>query len=172
MFQHNNSMTKSNRIKHWQLNTIICYYEQEAADLYRFNLLELLKHLASIYKLDYAIRVDHQFSCEADSSEQPDHKSIFDLVYLRSNQYTRIQKKDFRETIDCMFRTVPSPFFEEVEVSTQDYKLLKAFPFPAEFYRPLAYPFAEHHIGSHKKLLIYADDALEAIEKEQDPGLN
>ena len=126
-------MKKSNRIKRWQLNVIVDYFEQTNANSYRFNILELLKHLASIYSLDYAISVEHQFSSSTDSTEQSDDKYIFDLVYLRSNENSRIERKELRATIDCMFRRVPSQFFEGVDVGTQLYKALKDFPFPTDF---------------------------------------
>lgn len=165
-------MKKSNQTKRWQLNIVVDYYEPENSKLYRFNILELLKHLASIYKLDYAISVDHQFSNEENSSEQSDKKYIGDLIYFRSNEYTRIERKDLRETIDCMFRKVPSSFYEGVDVGTQLYKALKEFPFPTDFFRPLNYPWIEHHKDSKKKLLIYADEVLKVIEDEQNYPLN
>jgi hypothetical protein len=161
-------MKKSNRIKRWQLNVIVEYFAQTNANSYRFNILELLKHLASIYRLDYAISVEHQYSSNPDSYKQPDEKYIFDLVYFRSNENSRIEKKELRTTIDCMFRTVPSLFSEGVDVGTQLYKALKDFPFPTDFYRPLNYPWIEHHKGHQKKLLIYTDEVLKMIELEQD----
>lgn len=161
-------MKKSNRIKRWRLNVGIDYCSTEKANSYRFNILELMKHLASIYGLDYALSVDHHISDDAGSVEQPGHKYIVDLVYFRSNEYTRIQKKDFRASIDCMFRKVPSTYFEGVEVWPQLYKALNDFPFPQEFYRPLNYPFVEHHQGCQKTLYIYADQLMKAIETEQD----
>ena len=165
-------MKKSNRIKRWQLNVFVDYYGQKTVTSYRFTILELLKHLASIYRLDYAISVDHQFSFGSDSSEQLDDKDIIDLIYFRSNEYTRIERKDFRETIDSTFRKVPSMFYEGVDVGTQLYKALKDFPFPNDFYRPLDYPWIEHHKDSQKKLLIYADEVLKVIEEEQDYSKN
>ncbi|MEZ5106814.1 MAG: hypothetical protein R2757_20080 [Draconibacterium sp.] len=163
---------KSNRKKRWQLNVFVCYYGQENAKSYRFNILELLKHLASIYRLDYSITVDHQTSSDTDSSGQSDDTCIYDLIYFRSNENSRLEKKYFRETIDCTFRKVPSAFFEGVDIWTQLYKDLKNFPFPTDFYRPLNYPWIEHHTDSQKKLLIYADAYLTVIEEEQDYTLN
>lgn len=163
---------KSNRIKRWQLNMVVDYYGEETAKLYRFNILELLKHIAAIYRLDYAISVNHEFSGDNDSTEQSDDKFFGDLIYFRSNEYTRIERKDLRQTIDSMFCKVPSVFYEGVDVFTQLYKALKDFPFPANFYRPLNYPWIEHHKSSEKKLLIYADEVLKVIEDEQNFPMN
>ena len=165
-------MKQSNRMKNWQINILVDYYDLNKANSYRFNILELLKRLASIYRLDYSISVDHQFSCEFDSDEQFVGKDIVDLVYFRSNENSRIEKKDFRDTIDCIFRKVPSMFYEGVDVGAQLYKALKDYPFPADFYRPLNYPYIEHYEGSQKTTLIYLDAVEEALGEEQDFSLN
>jgi len=165
-------MRKSNRIKHWQLNIIVYYNTPETTKLNRYNIVELLKHLASIYRLDYAISVEHHFSDVDNSSEESADKFIYDLIYFRSNEYTRIERKVLRRVIDCTFREVPSEFYEGVEVGTQLYRALKDFPFPTDFYRPLNYPWIEHHKDSQKKLLIYSDVILTEIEDEQDYSLN
>ncbi len=163
---------KSNRIKRWQLNVFVDYYRQENVNSYRFNILELLKHLASIYKLDYAISVDHPFPFDDNLSNQLVNKDIIDLIYFRSNKNTRIERKEFRKAIDSMFRKVPSIFYEGVDIGTQLYKVLKEFPFPTDFYRPLNYPWIEHHKDSQITLLIYADEVQKVIEEEQDYNLN
>jgi len=165
-------MKKQNRKKRWQLNVILEYYGQMNANSYRFNILELLKHLASIYRLDYAISVEHLFSTDIELSGQSDDKFIYDLIYFRSNENSRIEKKELRDAIDCLFRRVPSPFFEGVAVMTQRYKVLKEYPFPTDFYRPLNYPWIEHHSDSQKKLLINANEVMKVIEDEQKYPLN
>ncbi|MCT4646860.1 MAG: hypothetical protein N4A74_17860 [Carboxylicivirga sp.] len=158
----------ANKIKPWRLNVFVDYYDQQTANSYRFNTLELFKHLASIYKIDYSISIEHQFSIDNDSSEKTENKIICDLIYFRSNKYSRIERKDLRAAIDNMFKTVPSPFIEGVDIDTQLYKMLKKFPFPTDFYRPLNYPWIEHHSNSKKKLLIYHDEVMKVIENEQD----
>ena len=165
-------MSQSNRKKNWQINVVVDYYDLKKANSYRFNLLELLKQLASVYRLDYAISVDHQFSVDTDSDEQFSGKDIVDLVYFRSNENSRIEKKDFRATIDCIFRKVPSIFYEGVDVFPQLYKVLKDFPFPTDFYRPLNYPYIEHYEDSQKTTLIYLDAVEKALGEEQDFSLN
>ena len=152
---------------------MVTYYDgQLSANCYRPDILELLRHLASIYKLDYAISEAHQFSFESDLTGQDIDTSIVDLAYFRSNDYSRIDKKEFRSTIDCMFRKVPSPFFEGVDVCTQLYKALSEYPFPNQFYRPLNYPYVEFHEGDQKTLYIFADEVMKVIEKEQNYLLN
>ena len=165
-------MKESKRKKNWQINVVIDYYDLEKANSYRFNILELLKQLASVYRLDYAISIDYQFSVDADLAEQFSGKDIVDIVYFRSNENSRIEKKDFRTTIDCIFRKVPSIFHEGVDVWTQQYKALKNFPFPTDYYRPLNYPWVEHYEDSQKTILVYSDALMERIEDEQNFSLN
>ena len=165
-------MKKSNRIKHWRLNLLVTYFTQTSSNCYRFDILQLLKHLSSLYKLDYAISVDHQFSSDSDSSEQFTHKSITDLVYFRSNKNSLVDAKELRSIIGCMFHTKHSLFYGTVDIYTQLYKVLTQYPFPNEFYRPLDYPFVEFHRGSQITLYIFADEVMKVIEKEQDFHLN
>ncbi len=165
-------MTKSNKKKNWQINVLVYYHDLDIANSYRFNILELLKQLASVYRLDYSISVDHQFAYDFDLEEQFVGKDIVDLVYFRSNENSRIEKKDFRATIDCIFRKVPSILFEGVDVGTQLYKVLKDYPFPTDFYRPLNYPWVEHYEDSQKTTLVYLDAVEKALGEEQDFSLN
>ena len=159
-------------MKNWQLNVVVVYFNKKYEKVNRLNVLDILTSLASFYKLDCATSVEHQFSYEPDLIEQNNHTSTNDLVYFRSNEHTRLVRKEFRSIFDNMFRIVPSQLFEGVEIWTQPYKFLNDFPFPSEFYRHLGYPFVEHHKGSQKKLLVYADEILKVIEKEQDFPLN
>ena len=165
-------MKKSNRIKRWRLNILVIYCDQMRANCYRFDILQVLKHLSSIYKLDYAISESHQFSSLPDSTEQSTDKSIADIVYFRSNENSRVDVKELRLVIGNMFRNVPSLFVEGVEICNQLYKVLPEYPFPKDFYRPLNYPYIEFHKGSQKTLYIYADEVMKVIEKEQDYPLN
>lgn len=157
-------MKKTGKTKPWRLNVLINYDGQSCANDYRPYLLELLVHLALIYKLDYVISEEHQFSFESNSDEKYTGQDIIDLFYFRSNVNTRIERKDLRETIDCTFRKVPSVIYEGVDVGAQLYKALNQFPFPTEFYRPLDYPCIEYHKDDQTTLLVYSD----ALQKESE----
>lgn len=165
-------MKKSNLIKRWRLNVLVNYYDPMSANCYRFDILQLLKHLSSIYRLDYAISESHQFPSLPNSPEQSADRSIADLVYFRSNENSRFDVKEFRSVIGSMFRRVPSQFVEGVEICTQLYKVLPEYPFPNDFYRPLDYPYVEFHKGSQKTLYIYVDEVMKVIEEEQNYPLN
>ena len=154
--------------KIWRQNISIIYFEGTNPDSYRDFILGLLKNLATLYRLDYAITLDYPFAAEVDSFGKNDHKDKSDLAYYRSNEHSQVSKKEFRSIVDCMFCKAPSWFSEGVEIWPQLYKFLKDFPFPTEFYRPLNYPWVEHHVGSQKKLLIYADEVMKVIEAGQD----
>jgi hypothetical protein len=165
-------MNKSDKRKAWRINIVVDYFDSKSTNANRFYILELLKNLASIYKFDYAISKNHKFPPVPDFPEISVDQIHADLVYFRSNEYTRFERKEFRAIIDCMFSKIPSEFDEGFEIFPQLYKNLKDFPFPTEFYRPLNYPWIEHHNDSQKKLLIYADEVLKVIEEEQDFHLN
>jgi len=165
-------MKKSNQIKKWRLNIFAIYFGDEMVNSYRFYILELLKNLASIYKLDYSISIDHKFPSVDNTLKDIDYKSTCDLIYIRSNEYSRIKRKEFRKAIDSVFCKVPSPFYGGVDIGTQLYKALKEYPFPKDFYRPLDYPWIERHEGSKKKLFVYADEVIKVIEREQDYLMN
>lgn len=154
------------------MNIDITYFDEKSRNSFQPLVHGLLTNLASMYKLDYAVAVSFQYPFGVDSSELPLGKDTFDLLYFRSNEYTRIEKKDFRFVIDCMFDKVPSQLFEGVDIDTQLYKHLKLFPFPSEFYRPLSHPFVEYHKDSQKKILVYADEVQKVIEEEQNFPLN
>lgn len=165
-------MKKSAYVKPWRANVLVLYHDPTYAGAYRFHILQALTSIASIYKLDYAVEQERQFPSFGDSTTPLPDKNIADLVYFRSNQLSRIARKDFRRAIDGMFGTVPSLFVEGVEICTQLYKLLPRFPFPDEFYRPLNYPYVEFHKGGQTVLYIYSDRLLTEIEREQDFPLN
>lgn len=144
-------MKQSTRKKTWRINVILTYFGEDIAYLHRYNLIELLKHLAAIYSLDYAIAIEYEAPIDEDWEDMEDLEDdvhIFDLIYFRANKNTRIEKKEFRKIIDCMFDKVPSMFHDGAYVSAQLYSALNEFPFPSEFYRPLEYPFIEHHQDS------------------------
>ncbi len=165
-------MKKSSKRKTlWRINVVVSYFDVSCVKPYRGILIKLLKDLASIYKLDYSVADDYQdlVSEEEESSEE---KFIYDIIYFRSNKYTRIEKKEFQSVINCMFKSVPSVFFEGVEIDTQLYKFLKFYPFPTNFYRPLNYPWIEYYDGEQTKLLIHADEVLKIMEEEQHYPLN
>lgn len=165
-------MKKSNRINPWRLNLVVSYFDQYSADQYRFDIIQILKHLSSIYRLDYVISVVHPFPSVSDSTKPYSQESTADLVYFRSNKNSVIGIKDFRSVIGGIFRTGVWSSYGGVDIYTQIYKDLKQYPFPINFYRPVAYPFVEFHQGSQITQHIFADEVLKVIEKEQDFRMN
>ena len=165
-------MKKSNRVKRWRLNVLVIYYEPISANFYRFNIIQILKHLSSIYRLDYAISESHQFPLLSDSLEKSADKPIVDLVYFRSNENSRVDVKELRSLINSMFHRVPSQFVEGVEICTQLYKFLPEYPFPNDFFRPLEYPYIEFYNGSNKTVYICSNEVMKVIEEEQNYPLN
>ena len=161
-------MRIKNNSKHWRLNVVILYYEEQLVEIYRSFLLGMLRDLASIYRIDYAISEDHPFPSSHDLLPQAKHKSKADLIYFRSNENSRVDRKKLRSVVDCIFDKPVSPAFYRVEVFHQIYRVLPQYPFPKNYYRPLSYPFVEHYVGNQKKLYIYSDQIMRIVEKDQD----
>lgn len=153
--------------KKWRVNLSISYL-LEIADqqTYGMPIHSILEHLAWLYKLDYAITTEYQlpFVVETQKKELLE-KYEFDIFHFRSTEKTRISSKDFRQLIDNVF--LRSRLFSEgVEVDIIMQKFQSQYPFPEEFYRPLQFPFVEHHMGSQISLKMQ-NAALELVFQEE-----
>lgn len=153
--------------KNWKLNVIISYDGQKTANSYRHDIIEIFKHFASIYQLDYAISIEHPFFSEDYSNDINTENFKADLLYFRSNTNSRIDRKKLNSVIDSIFSSKSSPLILGVEVFRQLYKKLPEYPFPNDFYRPLNYPYVEFHQGLEKKLCIHANEAMKIIGSDQ-----
>lgn len=165
-------MSKSTKPKTWRMNVVVDYFNSQNVKTNRYYILELLKNLASIYKLDYAISKNHLFPPVADYPEFSPEQIHADIIYFRSNNYTRFDRKEFRTIIDTLFNKIPTEFEDGYEVFPQLYKNLNDFPFPSEFFRPLNYPWIEYYKGAEKKVMIISDVLMEVIDNEQNHLLN
>lgn len=130
--------------KKFRLNIVIAYYGGANLNNYRPPLIEMIKHLAWLYELEYAISIEHLFPFEADSSELLQSNNIADLIYLRSTEKSQIEAKDLRKIIGDTFGK-SSLFHYGIEVCCQLYKALPEYPFPKEYIRPLNFPYVEYH---------------------------
>lgn len=141
------------------------------AEINRNSVLEFLKSLSSIYKLDYAISEKYQFIYDKEFKNES-HEIESDIFYFRSNRNTQISSKELRTTINSLFPYSFAAYYDGVEFFTQLTKVLKEYPFPKEFYRPLKYPYAEFYDGSEMKMMVSYEKVMEVIEKEQDFTMN
>jgi len=164
-------MRKSETKRKWRINLVVSYNNSKIAEINRNSVLEFLKNLSSIYKLDYAISENHQFKYDKEF-ENEFREMESDIFYFRSNANTKINAKELRTTINSLFPYSFEPYFDGVEFFTQLTKVLKQYPFPKEFYRPLKYPYVEFYDGSEMKLMIPYEKVMEVIEKEQDFTMN
>lgn len=160
-------MKKPATERKWRINLIVSYYNQKFAEINRFKVLEFLKNLSSIYKLDYAISENHQFKRSKEFADMLSEIES-DIFYFRSNVNTQINAKELRMTINSLFPYTLTPYYDGVEFFIHPTKGLKEYPFPKEFYRPLKHPYVEFHKGSEKKLMIPYEEVIKVIEKEQD----
>jgi len=164
-------MRKSGTKRKWRINLIVSYNNSKIAEINRKSVLEFLKNLSSIYKLDYAISENHQFKYDKEF-ENEFREMESDIFYFRSNTNTQINTKELRTTINSLFPYSFAPYYDGVEFFTQLTKVLKEYPFPKEFYRPQKYPYVEFYNGSEMKLMIPYEKVMEVIEKEQNFTLN
>jgi len=165
------NMRKSEIKRKWRINLIVSYNNSKIAKINRNGVLEFLKNLSSIYKIDYAISENHQFKYDK-KIENEFRKKESDIFYFRSNTNTRINAKELRTTINSLFSYPFAPYYYGVEFFTQLTKVLKEYPFPKEFYRPLKYPYVEFYNGSELKLMVPYEKGMEMIEKEQGFTMN
>lgn len=164
-------MKKTTAKRKWRINLIVSYNDSKITEINRLSVLEFLKNLSSIYKLDYAISENHEFKFDKESENQLNEMET-DIFYFRSNANTRINIKELRTTINSLFPYTFAPYYDGVEFFTQLTKALKEYPFPKEFYRPLKYPYVEFYNGSEIKLMIPYNKVMKVIEKEQDFIMN
>jgi len=164
-------MRKSETKRKWRVNLVVSYNDSKIAEINRNSVLEFLKNLSSIYKLDFAISENHQFKYDKEF-ENEFREMESDIFYFRSNKNSRINSKELRTTINSLFPYSFAPYYDRVEIFTQLTKVLKEYPFPKEFYRPLKYPYVEFYNGSEMKLMVTYEKVMEMIEKEQNCTMN
>ena len=147
-------MDKNKAKRKYRINLFIEYANPTCVNRFQRMIHELIGFLAWIYKFDYAISVDHQFSSESDCEQQSSHIIKFDLVYIRSGKETKIELKDFRRIINDTFGKYLSVWSDGVEIDHMSQNRLVDFPFPDEFHRPLNYPYVEVHKRGESKICI------------------
>ena len=157
--------------KKFRVNALIIYDRDVNTNNYRPPLLEMMRHIAWLYRLDYAISEEHPFSPVSDSVAQEQDGDKYDLIYFRSNDRTRIQAKDLRKLIDDIFYK-SGLTREGVEIGYQLYRFLPKYPFPKEFYRPLNYPYMEVHSSAGARVCIPEHCIYDIISDEQQFDLN
>jgi hypothetical protein len=158
-------MKKNSR--NWRINVVIDYSDLSVVSANRHVIISLLSNIACLYKLDFSIVYDPQGASVSDSVKQETHKFLFDMIYFRSNKYSRIESKGFRRAFQAVFDYVPAMGYEGVEAFLQLSKVLPEYPFPKQFYRPLAYPFVEVHKDGHMTLCISAEALSKEIQTAQ-----
>ena len=146
--------------KTYRLNIVITYPKNFNSLNFRTPLTTLLTHIAWLYRLDYS--VDH--NTDLFNDVESDFYGETDIVYFRSTSYTTIKSKELRNVLNILFNNFNT--LGGVEVFYQLQKVLPKYPFPSTFYRPLNYPYIEHHKGHQTSLLVYADGLQEALVQE------
>lgn len=136
-------------MKIFRNNVEIIYDTVDLPAKYRPLIMPMLINLASLYRLDYFVEED---KVDLDGP----NKWHYDLIYFRSTEETDIDGKHFRKLINDLFANATSFGFLSVNVLCQTQSKLKKNPFPSEFYRPLNYPYVEHHKDNRMLLKVRA----------------
>jgi len=159
------------RKKKFRLNIVIGYMEGIDPTHFRPPLLDILKHLSWLHKLEYSISVDHPgFSLNDLDGQSPD-SSMTDLIYLRSTVSTLILAKDLRKIISCMFDK-SFLWSTGVVVFYQLHKLLSAFLFPKDYCFQLDYPCVVVHKSGEVNLYVPDNILFDILSSDSDPQLN
>lgn len=142
-------------VKKFRLNLAVVYMANPVN--FQSPIQSIITKLAWLYRLDYAIVDAHRVV-----SELPDDKPC-DLIYLRATQHTNISAKVFQQLVNQMF--AEAALFGCVDVFFQLQKSLKEYPFPADFVRPLNYPYSDVY-QDEKKTLYIDPQVLEGLNLE------
>ena len=121
---------KNANIKKWRVNYVVTYHSSHLADIYRTPILDTLKHIAFLRKIECKIKLEYSFADGEGLSRQELLKdTIDDLVYFRSTSQTEISCKEFRQLIDHIFDNYQLGI---VEVGSQLLYSLPKYPFPKD----------------------------------------
>lgn len=131
--------------KSYRINIVVSYFRGVNINQYRQPIISILTNFAWLYRLEYAISISHNFGLD---------NSDADLIYFRSNEDTKVSKKEFDSIISNVFCNGRLIWQEDVDVFRQLYKALPQYPFPDEYYKPLNYPYTEVHNGKEVTLCI------------------
>ncbi|AFL97401.1 hypothetical protein ACQ1P2_03910 [Ornithobacterium rhinotracheale] len=146
-------------MKQFRLNVVIEYLDKDLPIKNRGIIHPILKSLALMHHLDYVIDKDSQTFLK----EAMPTSSLFDLVYFRSTENSRIERKQLKKVIELIFDHY-NPLLGGVDVYCMYQKFLKTFPFPKSFVRPLNYPYAEVYENGSPTLCIWKEELLDILD--------
>jgi len=149
-------------VKKFRLNLAVVYMANPAN--FQSPIQSIITRLSWLYRLDYSIADAHQVVAEL-----PDDK-LCDLIYLRATEHTVISAKVFQQLVNQMF--AEAALFGCVDIFFQLQKSLKEYPFPADFVRPLNYPYSEVYEDGKKRLCIDPQALQDLDVTDSDPLLN
>lgn len=139
----------------WRVNYGIAYKDAGHIPFCRIFVQELLTSIAITMKLEYAIIEDFPgFSTFENGNSGTVSEVCMDIICFRAFERTEISIKDFRTVLDKLFSHSDILYCHCFSVFSILQKHLKDVPFPEEFFRPLSYPYVEHHKGKDTVLCV------------------
>ena len=139
-------------VKKFRQNLVVVYMSNPVN--FQAPVQNIMRNLAWLYRLEYSIVDGYEVFPEV--TNHP-----CDLIYLRATEHTSITPKALQELVTGMF--AQGTLFGCVDIFFQLQKVLKDYPFPGEYIRPLNYPYSDVYNGGTKKLYI-DPQALEGLD--------
>ncbi|MBC7399814.1 MAG: hypothetical protein H7289_07690 [Mucilaginibacter sp.] len=127
--------------KKFRVNVVVMYFKNTNINNFQPPIFSLLKTLAWLHNLDYAIEPNSP-------AFYVSHLELYgqsDLIYFRSTSDTQIDAKAFRKIISDIFYRSRAGMLQGAQVFYQLQKTLPQYPFPKDYIRPLNYPYLEVH---------------------------
>lgn len=157
----------------WRLNYVITYLDKNAASGFRDFVHDALTSAATLRRIDYAMETESPlFDDIRNSLSTPLQGIVADLVYFRSSPNSLSSIKEFRSLIDGLFHGYDVILGgDSFDVHALLQNTLKQHPFPEEFFRPLSYPYVEHHNGKDTNLCVPYSTVQKVLD-ETDESVN
>ena len=151
-------------MKKFRINVGIIYFYQENIKSFRPLIGAVFYNLAWLYQIDFSIVEDYKIEGASDGHET-------DMIFLRSNEGTLIDRKELRDLIGQIFQK--SHLFRcGVDGFWQPQSVYKKFPFPSEYFHPLSYPYMQDCKDNRKSLCVSEASLKEVLEDYTDEGFS
>jgi hypothetical protein len=131
-------------MKKFRLNVFAGYFEVNPHK-YRPYILGLMRHIAWLYGLEFAISDGNPFPKEYDYGNKIPGGNSYDMIYFRSTKHTKIEEDDLRKLVSCIAGKSFLPSIG-IEISCLRQEQLRKHPFPKDYFRLLDYPLVEIYV--------------------------
>ncbi|MDQ1164608.1 hypothetical protein [Flavobacterium sp. SORGH_AS_0622] len=156
------------KMKKFRLNVIISYPKDVNIYSYRNPIHDILTNFAWLYNLEYSI--DPSTKLFTHLIEADSYYADPDIIYFRSTGESAIELKAFQKLIKDVFTY--NPKMGGVEVGYQLQKVLKNYPFPLSYIKPLNYPYLEVFENGRGNIMIPEAELHQLIDLTEEKSTN